>query len=82
VIRVSVAGTLDRIDAVLADTTVARLVVSCARQADELAVVVDHLAGEERVAGGRARTLTALDMLGRALGELATELRTGLGVRS
>jgi hypothetical protein len=79
--RASVGSTLDRIDQLLGELVVtspaALRMASCGRQADELAVVVERLAGEERAAGGRARTLTALDMLGQALGELAAQLRVG-----
>ena len=68
----SVGSTLDRIDQALGElvpTSPAALRMAlCGRQADELAVVVGRLAGEERAAGGRGRTLSALDMLGQALG--------------
>lgn len=78
-----VDGAIDRIDRVLAEPAPApSRVVACARQADELAVVVDHLIAEEQAAGGRARTVTALGLLGQALGELATDLRQSREVRS
>ena len=80
----SVGSTLDRIDQALGElvpTSPAALRMAlCGRQADELAVVVGRLAGEERAAGGRGRTLSALDMLGQALGELAAQLRVGDGL--
>jgi hypothetical protein len=46
---------------------------SCGRQADELAAVVERLAGEERAAGGRARTLTALGLPERRRGRRREE---------
>lgn len=80
-IHASVGSTLDRIDQLLglpvAVSPVALRMASGARQADELAAVVERLAGEERTAGGRERTLTALDMLCQALAELAAQLRVG-----
>lgn len=61
-------------DLVETPVTPAQLVAIYAKHADELAAVVEALAAEERAAGGRRRTLTALTMIARALGEQHGEL--------
>lgn len=61
-------------DLLTALTTPAEMAALYARQADELAAIVEALLGEERAAGGRPRTLTALNLIARALGEQHGEL--------
>ncbi|MCG8918271.1 hypothetical protein L6E12_21035 [Actinokineospora sp. PR83] len=55
-------------------TALAGEVAAYAAQADELAAMVERVIAEERAGGRRARTLAALGVIARALGEQHGEL--------